>query len=86
VEIKNAVINYPGAARRGGPITGNRVVPSPWQKTVQGGPMLVAGDIVTKADGHACLYCTQPGHFPWQRWHDVALEAAHRLPIIDREG
>jgi hypothetical protein len=27
-----------------GPITGNRVVPSSWQKTLQGGPMLVAGD------------------------------------------
>src|SRR5258708_13078653 len=28
----------------GGPITGNRVVPCSWQKTRQGGPMLVAGD------------------------------------------
>ena len=32
----------------GGPITGNRVVPCSWQKTRQGGPMLVAGDT------HAC--------------------------------
>src|SRR5439155_23695562 len=29
----------------GGPITGNRVVPSPWQKPAQGGPMIVAGDM-----------------------------------------
>jgi len=28
----------------GGPITGNRVVPSSWQKTPQGGPMIMAGD------------------------------------------
>jgi hypothetical protein len=28
----------------GGPITGNQVVPSSWQKTAQDGPMIVAGD------------------------------------------
>ena len=35
----------PQAGAPGGPITGNRVVPSSWQKTPQGGPMLVAGDL-----------------------------------------
>lgn len=28
----------------GGPITGNGVVPSSWQKIPQGGPMITAGD------------------------------------------
>src|SRR5262249_6720472 len=28
----------------GGPITGNQVVPCSWQKTLQGGPISVAGD------------------------------------------
>src|SRR5262249_22830871 len=34
----------PQAGTPGGPITGNRVVPCSWQKTPQGGPMLLAGD------------------------------------------
>ena len=29
----------------GGPITGNQVVPSSWQKTAHSGPMTMAGDI-----------------------------------------
>jgi hypothetical protein len=33
-----------------GPITGNRVVPSPWQKTAQNGPMIMAGDTAGKRD------------------------------------
>jgi hypothetical protein len=29
----------------GGPITGNQVVPCSWQKSAQGGPMIVASDM-----------------------------------------
>jgi hypothetical protein len=34
----------PQAGTPGGPITGNQVVPCPWQKTPKNGPMIVAGD------------------------------------------
>jgi hypothetical protein len=45
------VIKTPKPARRDGPITGNQVVPCPWQKTPQSGPMIMAGDTALAATG-----------------------------------
>jgi hypothetical protein len=44
MKIKTAAIEPPKRDTPGGPITGNRVAPSPWQNPAQGGPMLMAGD------------------------------------------
>ncbi len=41
---QRAELRNPRHDTPGGPITGNRVAPSSWQKTPQGGPMLLAGD------------------------------------------
>jgi hypothetical protein len=43
-EIKKASDRATRQTRRGGPITGNQVVPCSWQNWAQGGPFLMAGD------------------------------------------
>jgi hypothetical protein len=62
---------------RGGPITGNRVVPSPWQKPAQGGPMLVAGD---SQDTHGDRTADSLGRSEVAS-NDRTLECTHELML-----
>ena len=79
------------------PPPGWNVEPAEWSARLVDGQVLSQADgqtllghrerwLVGQADGHVCLYCTETGEAtPWQLWHDMALEAAQRLPIIERK-
>ena len=79
------------------PPSGWDVAPAEWCARLVDGDVLAQADgqyllkhperwLVGQADGHVCLYCTKAGEAtPWQRWLDLALETAQRLPITERK-